>query len=323
MPPVKRDTEELKEILVGHSVVGYPVKVPILGSSVIVRQEGTGPVRRYTASSMELGSPQVAYIVAPDHPVPFWAWAEGKGLSNDPMTYKQWLDKYEKRTRAGILPMLMETREDLERGQSVSETEAELGLMRNSGCIGPDETVSCATFWSDQVSIPDEKLKRGMLVDFHFSNALPNQRYEKGSIPGRIVGVDLKKKIALLEVFTPLPYMDAPDAIDNASIKKGFYSSKTYSIGYGTRYAFEDAKVELPPGKLSEDERQYILEDLVDISVIEDFCSKHYPNDPHCLWMSLLFYIVPIALTGKHKGEFRPLPENMVTSEYVVDYEHE
>lgn len=314
MPPIERDSEELRQLLEHHSVKGYHVRVPILGDAIIVRQEGTGPVRRYTDTSMELGSPQVAYVVEPAHDFPFSEWVRSKGLSTTPMDLEQWMEKYGRRTRHGILPMLLEHREELERGGKVSEAEAEHALLGNAGCLSPDDMVTCATFWSNQVDIPPQKLKRGMLVEFD---------EDKAALPGKIIGKEKDGKVVLLEAFTPVPYMEAPNAIANESLRKGFYSSKTFSLGYGLRQALEDAKIELPKGKLIDSDRQYILEDLMDMSIIEDFCKKNYPDEGHCWWQGALLYIVPLNLEGQYIGRFRPLPENMITSEYVVDYEHE
>lgn len=313
MPPIERDSDELKSLLEKHSVAGYPVRVPILGDAKIIRQEGTGPVRRYTESSMELGSPQVAYVVAPAKSFPFSQWVAGRRLTTAPMNLEQWMEKYGARTRSGILPMLMEQREDLERGTPISEADAEFGLMKNSGCIGPGDTVICATFWANQVEMAPEKLKRGQLVEFDEGNI---------SVPGRIVGKD-GDDVILLEAFTPVPYMEAPNAINSKAIKPGFYSSKTFSIGYGLRQAFEDANIPLPPGKLIDNERQYVMDDLMDLSIIQHFCKQHYPEEGHCIWQGLLLYIIPLNLKGEYTGKFRPLPENMIPSEYIVDYEHE
>lgn len=318
MPRLERDSEELRKILDHHSVAGYSVRVPIFGDAVIIRQEGTGPVRRYTDTSMELGSPQVAYLVKPARPFQFSEWVKAKHLSEEPMDYEAWLSKYATRTRHGVLPMLMEMREDLEHGTKISEAQAEFGLMQNAGCIGPDETVSCATFWAAQVEIPPEFLKRGMLVECHDS--------KKGDFPGRIVGFEEDRRIALLEVFTPAPFMETPRSIVNRAIRKGFYSSKTFSFGYGLRHAYDDAGVPLPPGKNIDPEgRQYVLDDLLDLSVVEDFCKKHYPTEGHCVWMALVLYIIPIDLKApsEYRPEFHPLPEHAIPSEYVVDYEHE
>lgn len=314
MPPIERDSAELKEILSHHSVAGYHVRVPYIGDAVILRQEGTGPVRRYTDTSVELGSPQVAYVVRPAQPFTFQEWARKKNLSDRPMNLAEWEEKYGKRTRHGILPMLMDMREDLERGALISEAQAEYGLVQNAGCIGPDDTISCATFWSKQVQIVPEMLKPGMLVEYED---------KQFTIPGRVVGVNLKKKLALLELFTPAPYLQTPKAIWSEEIKPGFYSSKTFSIGYGLRRGLEDNDVALPPGNVSENEREYVFNELVDLKIFEDFCRKNYPNDAHCVWHAMLLYVLPLHLDGMHAGEFRPLPENMVTSEYIIDYDHE
>lgn len=317
MPPIKRDSEDLRQILDHHSVKGYAVTVPIFGDAVIINQEGTGPVRRYTDTAMELGSPQVAYVVKPARPFPFRDYAQARHLNEAPMGYEAWMERYGNRTRAGVLPMLMDMRLALESGTPISEYAAEYGLIENAGCMDAASNITCATFWANQVTILKENLKRGMLVEYADS---------KLSIPGRIVGFEKDRKIVLLEVFTPLPFMETPRAIANQAIRKGFYSSKTFSIGYGLRQALEDAKVPLPPGKLADgDGRQYVLEDLIDISFVEDFCEKHHPGEGHCVWQGLVLYIVPLDLTSpsEYLGKFHPLPERMVPSEYVLDYESE
>jgi hypothetical protein len=322
MPRFLRDSEELRQILEHHSVEGYPVRVPIFGDAVILGQEGTGPIRRYTEPSKLLGSPQTSYKVKPVHEITFSDWAKHKHLSDVPLDIDQWLGLWSERTRKPvedvILPMTMDMRLDLERGAKISEAQAEFGLQQNTGCIGPDETMSCGIFWSHEVTIPPELLKRGMLVECHDS--------KKGAFPGRIVGFEEDGRIALLEAFTPTPFMETPRSIYNKAIRKGFYSSKTYSIGYGLRHAFEDAGVPLPPGQKSDAEgRQYVFDELLDLSVIEDFCKKHYPGEGHCVWMALVLYIIPLDLKApsEFRPEFRPLPERAIPSEAVVDYEHE
>jgi hypothetical protein len=151
-----------------------------------------------------------------------------------------------------------------------------------------------------------------MLVEFR------EDLRESGGWPGKIVGIEDGGKVALLELFTPTPYMEMPDAVANEAIRKGFYASRTYALGYGLKQAMEDQNMELPPGGLSDDEKEWILSEFLDMSVIEDFCKANYPDDPHCMFHGMLVYILPV---WTNKGVFLPLPENVIPDEYVVSYE--
>lgn len=310
-----RDTDELKRVLEKHSVAGYPVTVPYFGDAKIVRQEATGPVKRITEAATELGSPMVYYIVKPVTPMPFEEWAKVRGLSNTPWTLKEWEEK-EERGRGKRLFIPTEIQETLEKGGKASEWDAEFVSIKDRGCLGPDETVNCYSFWSNQVEIPPSKLKKGMLVEFHGPPEFVGV--------GRVVGFGKDKDVVLLELFTPVSYFSATDSIANEEIRPGFYSSRTYSIGFGTRLTFEDNNIPLPPGKfLDAKEREYILDEMVDIKEIEDICKKYSPEEGHCLWQSLVFYILPVYASGRYGGKFYPLPENVIPSEYIVSYEDE
>lgn len=313
---VKRDSEELIRVLETHSVAGYPVIDPVFGDAFIVRQEGTGPVRRFTESKEELGSPQVVYITRPAREFSFDEWIEKRHLSKDPMTEKQWQEKYGKRTRLNVFPMTAELREELERGRPVSEAEAEYSLVRNGGCLGPDETVTCHSVYAKDVHIPPAKLKKGMVVEIQG----PPDFYGAG----RVVGRGTNKDVVLIELFTPVSYFGSTDAIANEEVRPGFYSSNTYSIGYGTRQAMEDNNIPLPPGKFGDaKEKEYILEELFPVSKIEEICKKFHEDESHCLLQSLIFYILPVHTTGRYAAQFHPLPEKFITRDYVVSYEHE
>lgn len=310
----KRDNEELVRILETHSVEGYPIHHPLFDDAFIIRQEGTGPTRRYTDTGTELGSPQIVYVTRPAREFSFDEWVKKRGLGTNPMTYKEWIDKYGKRTRMQVLPMTAELREELEAGRSVSEAEAEYSLIKYGGCLGPDETVICNSVFAKDVYIPPGKLKKGMLVEVNG----PPDFYGAG----RVVGFGKNKEVVLVELFTPVSYFSATDAMANEEVRPGFYSAHTYSIGYGTRQAMEDNNIPLPPGKfLDAKEREYILNDLMEISEVQKICDKFHPDEPHCLLQSLIFYILPLHTTGRYAATFHPLPEKFLTSEYVVSYD--
>jgi hypothetical protein len=316
---IRRDNDELIKVLETHSVEGYPVHDAIFGDAFIIEQSGTGPVRRYEESAMTQGaSPQVTYKVRPARPFSFEEYAKMRRLSDKPMDFKEWIAKYKRRhtEEFAVLPMTMSLREDLERGTPVSEMEAEYSLVKNWDGIGPDDTVKFRSAWAHEVTIPAEKLKPGMVVE---AQAPPDF-----FSAGRIVGRGKNKDVVLFEVFTPVSYFSATDALANEEIKPGFYSNNTYSIGYGTRQTMEDNGIPLPPGKfLDEKEREYILNDLLDIKFIDELCRKHQSDEPHCLLQSLIFYVMPLHTKGRYAATFRPLPEKFITADFVISYDHE
>jgi hypothetical protein len=213
----------------------------------------------------------------------------------------------------------------LEEGHSISFAQIEHDSLVQRGCIDPDDRVYCYTFWSNEVVIHPKQLKRGMLVEYDYIL----QDKEHHSCQGRIVGFMDKNQVALLELFTPLPYLQVPDEVDGELIKKGFYSEGTYAIGYGTYEAFEIAEEEsgkklIPEGTWDSDHRIYTLKDFMPLSVVQDLCAEAYGDQPHCLWQALIMYIVPIKLyDDQYKGTWRPLAERAVESDYVVSYDLE
>jgi hypothetical protein len=326
-----RDTDALKEILEHHSVEGYEVVVPIFDQATIVEQGATGPVRHISPEAIKLGSPMVFYKVRAKTPVPFnvWVdkrWGKSKFASHGGSSTSLY-DLSQIRTRMpdmlNIIPDYLMKR--LEEGHSISFAQIEHDSLVQRGCIDPDDRVYCYTFWSNEVVIHPKQLKRGMLVEYDYIL----QDKEHHSCQGRIVGFMDKNQVALLELFTPLPYLQVPDEVDGELIKKGFYSEGTYAIGYGTYEAFEIAEEEsgkklIPEGTWDNDHRIYTLKDFMPLSVVQDLCAEAYGDQPHCLWQALIMYIVPIKLyDDQYKGTWRPLAERAVESDYVVSYDLE
>lgn len=310
------DAEELRRALETHSVAGYPVRVPVFEKGTIIRQHATSPVRMYQEEEVTgIAGPMVYFDVKPARKFPFKKYVAATGKSAEPMTIDQWKQKYERgaRTIYNVIPSTKLVNR-LEKGGKVSEAEAAYEMLKGRGQLDEDDNVLFDIFWPNQTTVAPEDLEPGMLVQFSEQGKPPGW-------PGRIVGFTDGNKVALLELFTPTAYMEVPDAVANESVKKGYYSSKTFALGYGVSQALEDQGRELPPGKWSDDERQYVLKEWMDISVVEELCRQHYPDEPHCLWQSLLFYIVPLHLDGQYTGTFHPLPEKVIPAEWIIRYE--
>lgn len=311
------DAEELRRALETHSVAGYPVRVPIFGKGTIIRQHATSPIRMYQEEEARgIAGPMPYFEVKPSKKFPFKKYVQALGKSDAPMTLEMWKQKYERGART-IYNMIPSTElvERLEEGGTVSEAEAEYRRLKDRGQLDADDNVTFDIFWANQTTIAPEDLEKGMLIQFSEGQKPPGW-------PGRIVGFMEKDKVVLLELFTPQGFMETPDAVaNNLAVRKGFYASKTFSLGYGVAQAFEDQGMELPPGKWSDDERQYVLKEWMDISTVEDLCKKHYPDEIHCLLQSIIQYIAPINLTGANTGQFHPLPEKVIPADWIIRYE--
>ena len=310
----KRSSDELIQALETHSVEGYPVHDPIFGPAFIVRQGGSGPTLRYTDTAVEKSAPQISYVTRPARKFTFQEWVKARHLGTEPMNLEQWKEKFGRYMRGEKLPVISEVYDALEGGARISEAEAEHERLKFGDQLGPGDTVLWNVAQANQVWIPADELKKGMLVEVNASDGFYGN--------GRIVGHGKNPSIVLLELFTPVSYFSATDAIANEEVRPGFFSANTYSLGYGTLQAMEDQNVPIPPGKfLDAKEKEWILDELMPVSKIEEFCQKFYPQAPLCTLQSKIYYILPLHTTGKYKATFHPLPEKFLTSEYVVTYD--
>jgi hypothetical protein len=313
------EAEELKRALETHSVRGFPVQVPIFGKGTIIRQQATSPVRVYVEEAAPgAGGPMPYFEVKPSGRFPFKKYVQALGKSERPMNLQEWKQKYERgaRTIYNVMPGT-ELVERLEQGGTVSEAEAEYNRLKGRGMLDANDNVLYDIFWPNQTTIATADLERGMLVQFSGAGT-----EEKRTMwPGRIVGFSKRGDVVYLELFTPQSIMEMPTAIALEELRKGFYSSKTFALGYGTVQAMEDKELELPAGQWDEKERQYVLKEWMDISEIEKFCKENYPEEPHCLWQSLVMYVVPLNLEGEYAGRFHPLPEKVIPADWVIRYE--
>jgi len=310
----KRSSEELIRALETHSVEGYPVHDPIFGDAFIVRQRGSGPTMRYTDAAVETSAPQISYVTRPAKKFTFQDWVRARHLGTEPMSLAQWQERFGRYMRGGKLPVISEVYDALERGDKISEADAEYERLKFGEQLGPGNTVLWNVAQANQITIPPEKLKKGMLVEVNASDGFYGN--------GRIVGHGKSPDVVLLELFTPVSYFSATDAIANEEVRPGFFSANTYSLGYGTLQAMEDQNVPIPAGRfLDAKEKEWILDELMPVSQIEEFCQKYYPQAQLCTLQSKIYYILPLHTTGKYKATFHPLPEKFLTSEYVVSYD--
>lgn len=329
----KRDDEALRQAIETHSVEGMDVLVPIFGQATIIEQGGTGPVRHITPDSVKLGSPMVYYRVKAKKPIPFQEWLRARYLGVvGNHTNEQWhLPAWEAAFKSGLPIMPDYQMKKLESGGTLSIADMEYDSLIQRGCIDQNNNVSCYTFWSTQTQIAPEQLKRGELVEYEYQG--DGNDSEKRSYSGSIVGFSKDKKVAYLELFTPIPYLDAPNSIWSEGIQPSFHSSYTHALGYGAFEALELASEEsgqnlIPPGTWDEEDPKdrylYTLKEFIPLSMVEEVCKAAYGNEPHCLWQSLILYVIPIHLYDKtYRGIWHPLPEKVVQIDAVISYEDE
>jgi len=306
-----RDYSELQRALETHSVVWYPVLVPIFGRGHITSQANAGAF--------------IYYGVEGDKSIPFAKWIDKKGIDTERLDLKGWEDRYwygsRKMTGSG---MQYELKERLERGGIVSPADVEYADLKARGCMDEEEMVHCNPFDSRSVQMDPKDLKSGMLIEVEGTNYSIHGRGQTDVWPARVVtvsGSDL-----LLDLLVPLTYLRMPDLIDSKKIKPGYHSKKTVAFGEGLVQAWTNESGEfdfegrkLPPGEWSEDKKEYLLNEPLESDVLEEFCKENFPDEPHCLWQGLLMYVIPVKLGKRDQYSLvaRPLPENSVPVEYV------
>lgn len=342
----KRNDEALKEALEAWRPEGTLVTVPILGEATILRAIPSSPVRRYdqgpTAAST-LSSPWMSYLVKAKNPLPFSQWVIARGprraiSPNQKMTLEEWMAtatgaRRGIRDEAGvdqsILPMPDYLRKRLEEGESLSWADVEHEDLLGRDCLDDAGNVTCYTFWSKDVVIKPHQLEAGSMVEQHWREKINDSETVEFSIQGTILHVDHARKEALLELFTPTPYLLCPNAIDNDRLQPSFYVDGTYALSYGTYEAFELAQEEsgqklIPAGKWDDHQRLYTLKEFLPLSAISDLCKEAYKEERHCFVQSLILYVVPVHLELDEKeylGTWRPLVKNDVAPDAVISYD--
>jgi hypothetical protein len=302
----QRDTEALKEALKRHSLDGYTVAVPIFGSGRILQQ-------------WRIGTGDVYFVVEADSPVPFSKFADSLRVDDVPMDLKGWQEQIRAGGSLSIPVMRPELRERLEAGGKVSHRERLLWELIDSESIDERQNVVRYSFGLGQTELHDPR--RGMLVEFH------DRESKYANWPGKIVGIEKKDvEIVLLELFSPIPFLDSPYAVDEEEIRKGFYSGSTAALGYGTVEAWEETGRDLPKGRWmnpswgAQEERFYVLDELIPLSEVEAVCKGGKTKYPErlCVLQSAWMYVLPIRKDG---GTFRPLPEGLEADEVMAEYE--
>lgn len=297
--PTGRDADELRELIRDHEVKGYPVTVPIFGTGKVTTQ-------------WRIGGGRINYVVCGDNPIPFEEYAKAVHADSKPLTLKQWEEGDRLPSIAMLQPELQDT---LEGGGKVSMKDHIYTSMMAKGWMDMDQRVTCDSFEARHVKIDPKRLKKGMIIEFSEAGGGPEWA-------GRFVGFEDidDARVALVEMFAPTPFMRAPEAVVPRAIRPGFHSRKSGVFGYGTAQAWEDRRGKLPKGKWADDEREYILDDWIDLSEIEDLCREYYSNEPHCVWQAMMLYIIPLNIA---KGTFHPMPEGGDPDEFVVEFEEE
>lgn len=321
----RRNDEALKTALEDHTVDGYEVVVPVFGEGTIVDQLDV-PMRQ--------GSPMSYYLVEAKKSVPFDQWVLAKGPNrgtspNEQLNLEEWKSAYGQR----MIPIPDYLMRLLEQGRTLSWADVEHDSLEQRNCLDSEDRVRCYTFFPSEVSILPEQLRRGMIVEY----------IEEGKeFQGIIIGFSKDRKVAYLELFTPLPYNALPQAISNEDIQSSFYPEVTFALGYGVHEALRLAEEEsgeslIPAGKWDNEDpwvhEIYTLKEFMPISVVKEICDQYYGGQPHCLLQSLILYVAPIVLEGvevkernraRHvKGRWRPLPEKAIPMDVIQSYEEE
>jgi hypothetical protein len=288
------DPEELKRLVEAHSVAGYHVAVPLFGHGVIEKQ-----IRPEKGGF-------IFYKVVANKPVPFKVFAKDMGVSAKPMSISQWRERFVK--GAGAFPaMAWDLRERLEQGGTVSQADVLFRELMDRGCVDIDQNVFCYTFPSKDVSIEDPE--PGQLVEV-------SEGHGAAGWPGRFLGIhEHRQGIALVEQFSPVPYMRTPEALIPAAVKKEYALPITWVLAYGVANALQDAGWGLPPGAWSENSEEYVLEKPIPLSRIETFCDDpatwkklRQVKSISCLQHAMMLHTLPLLAD---EISFGPLPEGV------------
>lgn len=302
---------ELERALQTHSVRGYPVDVPIFGRAVL---ENSTTVRN-----------GVYYRIRPVEPMFFDKLAWLLHLDAVPRGKEDWVKPGSEglvSTEEGqpvlrrpqmILPPEIQAR--LDAGEMVSWKDVIETWVARGGCLDDARRVTCYDVFGEEVTIPLEEVRRGMLVEFFDSKT------KKWNWSGRVVKVEgeLSDRTVYLELFEPVPFMDTPAAMNEEKIKPGFYSDFTWKLSFGTAAAWAKSNFPLPPGEWVQDENRtnrpsFLPKDPLHLDEVRAMCAKMHPEQPQCVIQSLLMYIIPIQpfpdTHGNLGGRFRPIPDD-------------
>lgn len=293
----KWNPSDLRRLVREHSVVGYKVSVPLFDEGMIEKQ-----IRPERGGF-------IFYKIRAEKPISFDTFIKRMRVSTNPMTMKQWREKFVKGT-ASFPPISPDLRERLEAGEKVSHADAIFRDLVDRGCIDVDQNVFCYTFPAGDVSVQDPQ--PGQLVEID------------GGWAGVVLGFEsverAKNKLILIQEFSPVPYLRTPEALLPAAVKKSYTLPLTWVLGVDLVKAIEKTGGKLPPGEWSENREDYVLEQPIPLSEIEGFC-----DDPEtweklgqgknilCLQQAMMLHTLPLV---RDEITLRPLPEG--TTDDVV-----
>lgn len=314
-----RNNESLKQAIREHTIHDYPLRVPIFEEAKGIK---TNSIRELTA-----------VIVEPKDKMRFETLAEALELSSEKVGLEKWVEEAKIRhmPHADTEPlrwMHPRSRVLLEEGYKVSEADIRKEWLRASDHLDKKDYIKSYSFDISQVSIHPEDIEPGMIVQFTDSGG------SKSSVVGRVVGTEPdpkdKSKIVYLEVFEPVPALLAPGAHAPWMIQPSFIPDKTWVIGFGTLEAMKRKKLDIPSGMFDPQDpkkKVYFLDQPIPLSDIEAFCKKYYPDNPQCVWQSMVYMVIPIHAAsdpqGRHQGGiFRPFPDDIRKTEIEaqIDY---
>ena len=314
----QRNNEDLKVAIREHSINGYPLQVPIFKKATGLK---TNTVRELTA-----------VIVEPVEPMTWTKLAEHHNWSEEKFGMDHWVkyarDRHMPHADTEPLRWLHpKSRVLLEEGYKVSERDIRKEWYLASGHINKRGNVLSESFDIRQVSMHPEDIQNGMIVEFRDNQNSPG-------IPGRVVGTATDpedgSKIIYLETFEPVPALLAPKALAPWLIQPSFVPDKTWVIGYGTLEAMKRKKVDIPQGMFDPkdpEKRVWFLDQPIPLATIEAFCKQYYPQNPECVWQSMVLIVLPIHPAadpkGRHSGGiFKPYPDDLLTTEIEaqIDY---
>lgn len=311
-----RNTEDLKLAIREHTIAGYPLMVP----SPFVRATGISTVTIPSLTSV---------ITELNTPMPFALLAATRNWDPIAYGYSYWV-KY---TKQKHLPSSEEnplkwlhpnSQAFLEKGYTLSERDIQSTWLHELGHLDRQGNIRKFSFPLSSVTIRPEDLQPGMLVEFKDN---PVSGSAVGTFPGRVLGVEADTKdgtpVVLLESFEPVPALLAPKAIAPWMIEPSYVPNKTWALGYGTYHAMKKKRIKIPSGMFDPKDlknRVYFLDQPMPLEKVQNFCKKHFPKNPECVWQSMVFLVLPIHVhedeKGRHRGGFfRPYPDDMQTTE--------
>lgn len=315
MVEYRRDTENLKRAIREHTVHGYPLMVPDFGDAKAI---STTTIRGLTSIHYEF-----------DQPMPLKDYALKKNWAHIKLDREGW-NRYALQHRmphadtAPLRWMHPKSQAVIEEGYKLSMQDVQRTWLQELGHLTGDNITKFSSDLNSVFMPPNQSIEPGMIVTFH-DNA------SRRDFPGRVIayGIDPRDNtpVIYLESFEPIPALLAPKAISPWLLEPSFSPDRTWALGYGTMMAMEKKRVKIPKGMWDEGERVYYLDQPMPLSKVEKFCTKNYPNEPQCIWQSMVFLVLPLhPFADKQNlhegGEFKPFPDDVETTEIEaqIDY---